>query len=131
MTTILKEWSELAGFESPALDQSGNLVLALDDGDVLISQHGDMVVVTAAAGSLSEAADPDALLGNLLEANFLWRQTSGFTCALADDDEHLFLQDAHPVNWFGSGEGFADYLANLSDARQMVRGLLGQKGTEA
>lgn len=125
MTTILREWSESAGFDTPVPDEDGNVVLELEDGDVLVCQRGDTVVLTAPAGTLAESDDPDGLLADLLEANFLWRQSMGFTFALEDDGDRILLQIARPVAWFGSGEGFADCLANLTEARRLVRGLLG------
>lgn len=123
MADILGEWAKAAGAPEPQFDNAGNAVVPAEGGDVEVSVRGGDAYVTAVAGESADCEDPSLLARGLMEANFMWADSSGFTYALGDDGR-VVLQDRRPVPWFGGGEGFAEYLADLEDARQLARGLI-------
>ena len=132
MTKTLGEWASAAGADA-LTPFDGEAVARVRFGDGLeasVAVRGD-VYVNAVAGTLAGCADAAKVCAGLLESHFLWRDLGGFTFALAPDGETVEVQDRRGAEWFGDGEGFAEYLRRYAEAIGTVQGFLAYNREEA
>ena len=132
MTRTLGEWASSAGADAlTPFDDEGVARVRFGQGlEASFAVRGD-VYASAVAGSLAGCADRAKVCAGLLEAHFLWRDLGGFTFALAPDGETVEVQDRRSAEWFGDGDGFAEYLGRYEEAIGTVRGFLAYNREEA
>ncbi len=96
---ILDELGVLAGLGPLPLDADGRLTLAFDGRLEVTLEHepeDGRLVLWALLAELG-AERPVALLGELLDANFLWQGTGGATLALEHGSGKVVLSQALPI----------------------------------
>lgn len=99
LQAVLDELGRLAGLGSLPLDADGRLTLAFDGRLEVTLEHepdeGRLILWALLAELGTER--PLALLGELLDANFLWQGTGGATLSLERGSGKVVLSQALPT----------------------------------